>query len=80
MAETIETKVIRLEERFTHMVSSMDDLKDLQAETNKELRDIRELIAKGKGIWWAFGAIIAVIGSTEALIHGSAAVLAKWFP
>lgn len=86
-SDDLGTKVAVLEERFSHMVDSMDDLKGLTAETNQKLdktnerlAEINEIMAKGTGAWWALGVICLVVGGFEAVIRGGEAIVHKMLP
>lgn len=65
----INARVAVLEANQQHMVESMDEMKDLMGENNKELVAIRDMMSKTKGAWWMFAVLIGASGGVGALIH-----------
>lgn len=76
-SDDLPLKVAILENNMTHMSQSIDALKDVMKETNKELEAIRELVAAGRGAWWAMGILLALL---VAIAGGAGALIHKLFP
>lgn len=75
--DDMSLKVAILENNMSHMNKSIDALARLTEETNKELREIRDLVAQGKGAWWA---VAGLVGLLAAIAGGAGAVIHKLFP
>jgi hypothetical protein len=73
-------RLVVLETRFAIMDKGFERLAEAMESTNKEIHEFREMIAKGKGAWWAVGVIIAAAFGLAALIEGAIAFIHKIWP
>lgn len=72
----LRDRVTRLEEQMKHLAEGVGDIEKSQADTNKKVTEMWELLLQGKGAAWAWklllALLISLVGAGVLKIMGAA--------